>query len=40
MKKIAVVAAVIKHEDKILCVQRAPSKYDRTYALLFIDSLW
>lgn len=28
MKKIAVVAAVIKHEDKILCVQRAPSKYD------------
>ena len=36
MKKIAVVAAVIKHEDKILCVQRAPSKYDyisRTYAL-------
>ena len=28
MKKIAVVAAVIKHENKILCVQRAPSKYD------------
>ena len=28
MKKIAVIAAVIKHEDKILCVQRAPSKYD------------
>lgn len=28
MKKIAVVAAVIKYQDKILCVQRGPSKYD------------
>lgn len=28
MKKFAVVAAVIQHENKILCVQRASSKYD------------
>ncbi|MBF7685395.1 (deoxy)nucleoside triphosphate pyrophosphohydrolase [Acinetobacter sp. B10A] len=28
MKKIVVVAAVIQHEEKILCVQRSSSKYD------------
>lgn len=28
MKKIAVVAAIIKYEDKILCVQRNSNKYD------------
>jgi 8-oxo-dGTP diphosphatase len=28
MKKIEVVAAVIINEDKILCVQRGPAKYD------------
>lgn len=28
MKKIDVVAAIIKHDNKILCVQRGPSKYD------------
>lgn len=28
MKEIEVVAAIIYHEDKILCVQRGPNKYD------------
>lgn len=28
MKIIEVVAAIIKHDDKILCVQRGTSKYD------------
>lgn len=28
MKKIEVVAAVIVNEDKILCVQRGPAKFD------------
>ena len=28
MKKISVVAAVIIHNHKILCVQRGPAKYD------------
>ncbi len=28
MKKIEVVAAIIYHEDKILCVQRNENKYD------------
>ncbi|MEI6265458.1 MAG: (deoxy)nucleoside triphosphate pyrophosphohydrolase [Sphingobacteriia bacterium] len=28
MKTIEVVAAIIIHENKILCVQRGPSKYD------------
>jgi 8-oxo-dGTP diphosphatase len=28
MKHIKVVAAIIQHEDKILCVQRDESKYD------------
>ncbi len=28
MKKINVVAAIIKHKDKILCVQRGENKYD------------
>lgn len=28
MKKISVVAAVIKSDEKVLCVQRAVSKYD------------
>lgn len=27
-KKIEVVAAIIKHEDKILCVQRGENKFD------------
>ena len=28
MKEIEVVAAIIKHKDKILCVQRGEGKYD------------
>ena len=28
MKKIEVVAAIIEHQDKILCVQRAQNKLD------------
>ncbi|MEN9442312.1 MAG: hypothetical protein RLZ33_2389, partial [Bacteroidota bacterium] len=28
MKTIEVVAAIIIHEGKILCVQRGPAKYD------------
>lgn len=28
MKKVEVVAAIIKHKDKILCVQRAQNKLD------------
>ena len=28
MKRIEVVAAIIKHDSKILCVQRGPSKYE------------
>lgn len=28
MKKVEVVAAIIKHEDKILCVQRPKNKFD------------
>lgn len=28
MKKIEVVAAIITHNDDILCVQRGPAKYD------------
>ncbi|MBL6735375.1 MAG: (deoxy)nucleoside triphosphate pyrophosphohydrolase [Shewanellaceae bacterium] len=28
MKKIEVVAAIIQHDDKILCVQRGSSKFD------------
>jgi 8-oxo-dGTP diphosphatase len=28
MKTIEVVAAIIEHKSKILCVQRGPSKYD------------
>ncbi|NOI66431.1 (deoxy)nucleoside triphosphate pyrophosphohydrolase [Vibrio sp. 99-8-1] len=28
MKSIEVVAAIIQHEDKTLCVQRGPAKYD------------
>jgi 8-oxo-dGTP diphosphatase len=30
MKKIEVVAAIIKYENKILCAQRGPSKHDYT----------
>ena len=28
MKRIEVVAAIVEHEGKILCVQRGPSKYE------------
>lgn len=28
MKKVSVVAALIRHEDEILCMQRKESKYD------------
>ena len=28
MKHIEVVTAIIQHEDKILCVQRGPAKYE------------
>ena len=28
MKNVEVVAAIIQHENKVLCVQRGPAKYD------------